>query len=185
MSTQDDIANQLADTLNARIVIALDALGWLDLAAVAGERLNSATTRLAEQLLSEDDSVAAQAVLNLTGIAWDAEPPADWWRTPLGRIVARNVRAEESAPVTHQGAALMLGISRGTVGTLVSRGKLERHPDGGVTKASVLARLARNHTPGMSQRWAPEALADNFDTDTAIESGPDQAADTATRGDTP
>ena len=43
--------------------------------------------------------------------------------------------------VTQQRAADMLGVTRGTVAQLVHRGNLERHPDGGVAIASVVARL--------------------------------------------
>jgi hypothetical protein len=36
----------------------------------------------------------------------------------------------------------MLGVVRGTVSQMVARGTLDRHPDGGVLRSSVLARLA-------------------------------------------
>lgn len=37
----------------------------------------------------------------------------------------------------------MLGLRRGTVGVMASRGTLDKHPDGGITRASVLMRLGR------------------------------------------
>ena len=37
----------------------------------------------------------------------------------------------------------MLGVHPGTVAQLVHRGTLDRHPDGGILRASVLQRLAR------------------------------------------
>lgn len=48
---------------------------------------------------------------------------------------------------THQHAADVLGVSRGTVAQLVSRGTLARHPDGGVVRGSALARLCRLRRP--------------------------------------
>ena len=68
---------------------------------------------------------------------------ADWWRTPLGRVCARSLGHDTADAVTHSTAAAMLGIKVGSVGPMVHRGYLDRHPDGGVTRSSVLARLAR------------------------------------------
>lgn len=91
---------------------------------------------------------AAELVLDLMTTLWPHADPeqvgrVDWWRTPLGLAVARSVGREDAESVTHHVAAAMLGISRGAVGTMVHRRTLDRHPDGGVLRASVLQRLAR------------------------------------------
>ncbi len=40
----------------------------------------------------------------------------------------------------------MLGLVRGSIAQMVSRGTLDRHPGGGVLKSSVLQRLGRDST---------------------------------------
>lgn len=49
--------------------------------------------------------------------------------------------------VSYSVAGAMLGVTRQGVHDLVTRGKLARHPDGGVTVDSVRARLNRITTP--------------------------------------
>jgi len=45
--------------------------------------------------------------------------------------------------VAHSIAAAMLGVNPKQIGAMVARGYLDRHPDGGVLRASVFQRLAR------------------------------------------
>lgn len=60
----------------------------------------------------------------------------EWMDTTRARRVA-----EAAAPAVSYGtAAAMLGTSRSAVQYLVKRGLLDRHPDGGITTASVIAR---------------------------------------------
>ena len=68
-------------------------------------------------------------------------PPADWWPTPLGRVVLWRVGHPGADAVSYATAGAMLGITRQGVHDLVQRGKLARHPDGGVLPASVRARF--------------------------------------------
>lgn len=70
-------------------------------------------------------------------------PPNEWWGTPLGRLVARWLVVDDTTPLTYAAAAEMLGVTRGTVGTLVSRGTLAKHSAGGVKRSAVMERLAR------------------------------------------
>lgn len=116
-----------------------------DVAVLVEQRLEPACARLAAEVCDEDDRLAAEAVLTVMGARWPdgTEPSPAWWHTPLGRMVARSVGREDAEAVTQSVAAAMLGVHRGTVATLVHRGSLDRHPDGGVTRASVLARLGR------------------------------------------
>ena len=143
-TTLDAVAAQLADTLDNHIVGSLEAIGALDLAAMVRDRIDQTAPRLAAQLCSDDDHIAAQTVIDLAGIAWPDDPEPAWWRTPVGRAVGRSVGADLSNAVSHSVAAAMLGIAPGTVSTMMARGcDLDRHPEGGITKASVIARIAR------------------------------------------
>ncbi|MFI1989217.1 hypothetical protein [Actinoplanes sp. NPDC020271] len=113
-------------------------------------------------------------------------PPVEWWRTPLGQAVARRVGHPFAESVSLAMAGAMLGISRQGVHDLVRRGKLPRHPDGGVPVSAVRARLlAAGQSPpgpGLTADFAgpaddirvaedfghgrqAERLADNFDDD--------------------
>lgn len=127
----------------------LNLVGWAPTLA----RCTDLTTALAH-----GDPPAAHRTAELVLAAcWPPgiTPPPEWWNTPLGRLVARWVNPGTGS-VTYDEAARMLGVSRGTVSQMVHRGVhgkggsggLERHPDGGVTRASVLARIARlSRTP--------------------------------------
>ena len=69
------------------------------------------------------------------------DPPIDWWRTPLGQTIARRVGHPSADSISYATAGAMLGISRQGVHDLVRRGRLPRHPDGGVPSAAVRDRL--------------------------------------------
>lgn len=132
---------QLADDL-AAIAFETAGLFGLDLHPVLEARVDGLAERLVSELRA-DATAADTATMIMHALHGVHDPDPSWWRTPLGRLCA-NALAEESAEaVTHQVAADMLGLARGTVATMVHRGTLDRHPDGGVLKASVLQRLAR------------------------------------------
>jgi hypothetical protein len=67
--------------------------------------------------------------------------PSDWWRTPLGRIALVQLGFPGREAVTYAVAGDMLGMTRQGVHDLVTRNKLVRHPDGGVTVTSVQQRV--------------------------------------------
>lgn len=69
------------------------------------------------------------------------EPPADWWRTPFGQVVARRAGYPGVEHVSYSVAGAMLGITRQGAHDLASRGKLDRHTGGGVTTESVRNRM--------------------------------------------
>jgi hypothetical protein len=69
------------------------------------------------------------------------DPPADWWTTPLGRVVLVRVGFPGREAVSYAVAGSMLGVTRQGVHDLVTRGKLARHPDGGVTVTSIRERI--------------------------------------------
>ena len=142
---EKQIAAELDEALAAP---ALSLLG-VDLGLEVGRACVSVAPVLAAQLAQdEDDRLAAQTVIDLMCLLWRHGAPedvgrADWWRTPLGRLCARSLGRDDSEAVSYSVAAAMLGVHPGTTAQMVHRGNLDRHPDGGVLRASVLKRLAR------------------------------------------
>lgn len=147
--TPDPVAEQLSKELTDRAWPLGDLLGP-NVADYLVALVRAASQTLAAQLIqTEDSEVAAQTAADVIGVLWPDAPPerldyAEWWRTPLGLACARSLGIYEvGGAVSHSAAATMLGVARGTVATLVHRGTLARHPTGGISRASVLARLAR------------------------------------------
>lgn len=138
-------ADQAASEVGAavwRLAPFLGADRILDLQRDAEQRARSHAHQLADL---DDDDVAAEAALDLLSALWGTQPPpVDWWRTPLGRAVA-TVAGHGDERVTKTVAAAMLGVTPGRVTQLLAAGKLDGHPDGGVTAVSVAQRL-RDHT---------------------------------------
>lgn len=91
-------------------------------------------------------------VLEQVHRGWPRDPR--WWRSdPVGSLVAWNLaEAQTIQPetLTYQEAADVLGVARGTVATLVSRGTLDSVPGQGVKTQAVLARLTRGMDPYMA-----------------------------------
>jgi hypothetical protein len=139
-----DVERQIGEELD-RVAHPIWFLLAPDLLAEMESRIASHARAMAGQLAQdEDDRLAAQTVIDLMTVCYaDRDPDSDWWRTPLGRLVARSIGADDAEAVSRSVAAAMLGVHPGTVAQLVHRGRLDRHPDGGITRASVLMRLAR------------------------------------------
>lgn len=99
----------------------------------------------AAQLLGPDDTLARHVAARMIAVLYPGDrpfdPPEAWWATPLGRVTARRAGHPTRDHVSYSVAGAMLGITRQGVHDLVNRDKLRRHPDGGVTVASVRARL--------------------------------------------
>lgn len=141
----DEVAAQLAQELGAAawdlggLISPDDAMCWQ-------QQASRAARRLALSLCDGDDQEAAQATVDVLNVLWPHGAPEDhdpaWWRTPLGRVCARSLGHGTAEAVTHSVAAAMLGTSRGSVAGMVSYGTLDRHPDGGVLRSSVLQRIA-------------------------------------------
>lgn len=68
---------------------------------------------------------------------------APFWGTPVGRLLAwcGSSADEEADPVPQAGAALALGLVKQRTSQMVTEGKLTKHPDGGVTRASLRDRM--------------------------------------------
>lgn len=115
---------------------------------VARSQLEATAAMLVAQLTQDDDDrLSAQTAIDVMVCLWPHVDPEHvdphWWRSPLGKLVARSMGRADAEAVSQSVAAAMLGVTRGTVAQLVARGTLDRHPDGGVLRASVLQRLAR------------------------------------------
>lgn len=99
----------------------------------------------AAQLLGVDDTLARHVAARMIAVLYPGDepfdPPESWWATPLGRVTARRAGHPAREHVSFSVAGAMLGITRQGVHDLVNRGKLRRHPDGGVIVASIRARL--------------------------------------------
>ena len=135
-----------------RIAWSLHALGLAFAdptdSATASQLTSIARTAVAQLAQDDDDRLSAQTCIDIMVTLWPHAAPedcghADWWRTPLGQLCARSLSRDDAESVSQSVAAAMLGVTRGTVSTLVHRGTLDRHPDGGVLRASVLQRIHR------------------------------------------
>jgi hypothetical protein len=143
-----ELVTELVRLLETRVLDPLEIL------LASGELLGPIRDRLrveAEvwpaQLLGPDREPATRTAARLIAVLFPGDapidPPAPWWRTALGRAVARTAGHPASESVSFGTAGAMLGITRQGVADLVKRGKLDRHPSGGVTTSSIRDRLNR------------------------------------------
>lgn len=142
MIPADNLAAQIQDELE-RLLWALVPLLGQALHDDYGRRPGEVAGMLAAQLTAGDDRLAAETVIDLAaaGVIPD-DPVSEWWATPLGRAVAASVGHPSAEHVSYSVAGAMLGVTRGRVGQLVAARKLDRHPDGGVSVASIQQRIA-------------------------------------------
>ena len=148
-SPVEDPARQLCDALGY-LQARLHGLGLAvtdpgDQSAEA--RLASAAGDLVDQL-DQGGPTAARAAVEVVTLLFPHGTPErvgdeGWWMSPIGRLCARALAPSETSAVTYREAALMLGVRKGTVGVMASRGTLVKHPDGGIARSSVLARIGR------------------------------------------
>ena len=138
-----DLAAQLKDELAERAWNWAQLLG-LDWHEFTEQRIADRVGMLAHQLTSaeDEDRLAGAQAQDVMMALWPHEdPPPEWWSTPVGRAVAASYGLPGAEAVSASVAAAMLGVSRGRVYQLLDAGKLDRHPDGGVTATSVAQRL--------------------------------------------
>lgn len=145
MSTPSQtLADQVHDLLLDRAARLADIIGGPDLRAHLEQHVEQRIHTLVGMLVAGSDREVAELVADLFALAHgDNEPPPEWWRTPLGGVVARSIGADDSAAVTPTVAARMLGVHEQTPYKWVAAGRLDRHPDGGITRASVMAQLGK------------------------------------------
>jgi hypothetical protein len=141
MSDYADAANQIADEIEARHIWPLESnLGPDEVWNYIRQRAAATAQMMAAQLVSGDDKLAAQTAIDLASLILPDDIPDDFWATPLGRLIAKSVGHPSEEGVPYSVAAAMLGVSKTRVQQLVDAGKLERHPGGGITSASVRLR---------------------------------------------
>ncbi len=153
LPSRAELADQLIRLIDVRLVDPLDVL--LD----GHEAVRSARAAIggragiwAHRLLHGTDAEAAGLIARLVASLYPGDrrfdPPAAWWGTPLGRVVVWRLGHPAADAVSYATAGAMLGITRQGVHDLVQRGKLLRHPDGGVAPASVRARFIATSVTG-------------------------------------
>lgn len=134
---------QIRDELDVALAGPVGALLGLDLADMIRERIKDRADMLAHQLTAGDDDVAAETVQDVMIALWPAgDPPDEWWRTPLGRACAASLGIDGSERISASVAAARLGVHPSRIYQMIHEGKLERHPESGVTWASVANQLA-------------------------------------------
>ena len=144
MNLKERVAHQTLEELQNRLWLIHSLIPGVDPVTdkVLVSQLKSASARIAEVLVDDDgegDNERANYVVDVLNALFvgPCDPPAEWWATPLGGVCARSLGTEDATSFTHSVAAGFLGVTRSTVATLVKRGKLDRHPDGGIVPASV------------------------------------------------
>ncbi len=150
-----ELVAELVRLLETRILDPLEILLTSDeLLRPIRARLHVEAEVWAAQLLGTDRELATMTAARLIGVLFPGDgpfdPPESWWRTALGRAVARSAGHPAAVTVSYSTAGAMLGITRQGVHDLVKRGKLDKHPDGGVTTSSIRDRLNR---PQESTPW--------------------------------
>ncbi len=139
--SHEALVEQLVAVVRQRLLDPLEILLGIEQPA---DRVRAAAEEWATQLLGEDRSATVMCIARLIAALYPGdrfEPPADWWGTPFGRVVAIHAGYPGMDHVSYSVAGAMLGVTRQGVHDLVTRGKLARHIDGGVTTESVSNRM--------------------------------------------
>ncbi len=151
VSERDDLVDQIVRLLDIRLLDPLELLlDGDDVVDALRGLVRVRAGRWADEMLGAADADAAGRAARLITTLYRGDrafdPPAEWWRTPLGQTMARRVGHPAAESVSYATAGAMLGISRQGVHDLVRRGRLPRHPDGGVPSAAVRDRLRERGT---------------------------------------
>jgi hypothetical protein len=140
------LVEQIVRLLDVRLLDPLEVLLEGDEAVDAVRVLvRTRAKRWADTLQNGDDPAATMTAARLIANLYPGDrafdPPAGWWATPLGQAVAVRAGHPWSESVSYATAGAMLGITRQGVHDLVRRGRLPRHPDGGVPSQAIRDRL--------------------------------------------
>jgi hypothetical protein len=141
-----ELVEQIARLLDIRLLDPLEVLLDGDDAVLALRRLVRVRAgQWADAMRDGDDMTARLTGARLIATLYPGDrafdPPVEWWQTPLGQAIARRVGHPSLEAISYATAGAMLGISRQGVHDLVRRGRLPRHPDGGVPSAAIRDRL--------------------------------------------
>ncbi|WP_250027144.1 hypothetical protein [Paractinoplanes maris] len=155
MSREDALVEQIVRLLDVRLLDPLEVLLEGDDTVAALRTLVRRRARgWASTIRDGDDQAAVPAVARLIATLYPGDgpfdPPVSWWATPLGQAVAWRAGHPWFASISYATAGAMLGITRQGVHDLVRRGRLPRHPDGGVPSAAVRDRLRAARSPDSS-----------------------------------
>jgi hypothetical protein len=153
VSGRDELVEQIVRLLDIRLLDPLELLlDGDDVVGALRTLVRVRAGRWADEMLDADDTEAVGRAARLLSTLYPGDrafdPPAEWWRTPIGRTMARRVGHPAAESVSYATAGAMLGISRQGVHDLVRRGRLPRHPDGGVPSAAIRDRLRAGPSPG-------------------------------------
>lgn len=129
---------QLLDEIEQVVVAPVRAL----LGEAVGDSLSVSASlavhAIARSVAGLDETTRADDVFHTL---WpDGQAPTLWWATPLGQAVRSSARHLDRYPVSISVAGEILAVSRARLYQLIEDGGLTRHPAGGVTLGSVLAR---------------------------------------------
>lgn len=140
MADLDAAVAQLEDELGALAARAGAVLGT-DIHLMLVERAQARAAWLVAEIADGDQADAT--ALDLLALLWPDDPEPGWWRTPLGLLVAPTAAQEGGPGFTRSAAAVVLGVSAGTIAQLTNRKTLERDADGRVNRRATLTRLLR------------------------------------------
>lgn len=149
--TWSDLAAQVLTLAESRMLDPLEILLEAELEPIRS-RLAVRAGAWASDMLGPDEELAKRTAIRLVSILYPSDepfdPPTEWWRTPLGVVVALRAGHPGAEAVSYAVAGSMLGVSKQAVHDLVNRGKLDRHADGGVATASVHSRIIQRAAGG-------------------------------------
>ena len=135
------LVEQLTTVMSNRLLDPLEIL-LEDPMADVRDRCRRAAEVWARRLVGPSPTYAIATIIGALYPSDDVfDPPPGWWRTPLGRIALTQMGFPGKEAVSYAVAGDMLGMTRQGVHDLVSRNKLARHPDGGVTVTSIQERI--------------------------------------------
>lgn len=168
MAGDSDLVEQIVRLLDVRLLDPLEVLLDGDDSVDALRRLvRVRARRWADSLRHGDEPAAVRTGARLIATLYPGDrafdPPAEWWSTPLGQVMARRVGHPGAESISYATAGAMLGITRQGVHDLVRRGRLPRHPDGGVSAAAIRDRL-RNRGEGPPVSPEPPAPSGSEET---------------------
>lgn len=142
LKTIGEAATQLTDDLG-NLAARVGAVLGTDLQLACDQRARDRAHQLVGELADGEHPDATAD--DLLALLWPDDPPLDWWRSPLGLLVAPTAAQEDAPGWTRAEAAEVLGVTTGTVAQLGARGSLDTAVGGGFSRRSVLTRLVRLH----------------------------------------